>query len=292
LTKAGKVTAPYPKVAKKRRASIVACSDVVKKVKLSDESIPVVAKRSLPIPADVNTGANDVGEVASVDDLLAGCDTTIDECVLNEMFIGEDSLDSLISTDSDVADYFSAGDAPASDGDDDANREQNDVAGVIIKKEVIDDEVQFVRNVSTWENKTEDRLWASEAKVGDLQSEVSKGRQNLAVSKAGENHLIAKCEQLKRDRSMLKKVAKKIEIRMNASDKKYADLVASMEKYENHPVLRVKKAAGLAIAKTECKDVSCEFSAMKSAICEKNCALRKLEASNKRWDAAQKVKDN
>ena len=153
LTKAGRVTAPYPKVAKKRRASIVVCSDVVKKVKLSNESIPVVAKRSLPIPADVNTVANDVGEVASVDDLLAGCDTTIDECVLNEMFIGEDSLDSLISTDSDVADYFSAGETPASDGvgDEDANREQNDVAGVVIKKEVIEDKVQFVRNVSSWE---------------------------------------------------------------------------------------------------------------------------------------------
>ena len=91
---------------------------------------------------------------------------------------------------------------------------------------------------------------------------------------------------------MLKKVAKKIEIRMNDSDKKYADLVASMEKYENHPVLRVKKEAGLAIAKAECKDVSCELSALKGAIGEKNRALRKLEAANQRWDAAQKVKDN
>ena len=62
--------------------------------------------------------------------------------------------------------------------------------------------MQFVRNVSSWEKQTEERLWASETKVGDLQSEVSKGRQNLAVSKAGEDHLTAKCEQLKRDLSM------------------------------------------------------------------------------------------
>ena len=89
------------------------------------------------------------------------------------------------------------------------------------------------------------RLEASEAKVGSLESEVSKGRQNLAVSKAGETYLIAKCEKLRRDRSRLKRVARKCEIRMDDGDKKYADLVDSMKKYGNHPVLRMKRKQAL-----------------------------------------------
>ena len=179
LTKAGKVTAPYPKVAKKRRALIVACNVVVKKVKLSDESVPIVAKRSLPIPVDVNTGVNDVGEVASVEELLAGFDTSIDECLLKEMFPGEDSLDSLISG-GDVADYFSAEDTPASD--DDAIHEQNDVASVRIKEEIVDDEVQFFKYSSQSDRETEGKLEVSQARVGSLENEVTKGLQNLEVS--------------------------------------------------------------------------------------------------------------
>ena len=65
-------------------------------------------------------------------------DTSIDDFSLTEMFPGEDSLDSLFSG-GDVADYFSAEDTPASGGDDDANHEQNDVASIRIKKEIVDD---------------------------------------------------------------------------------------------------------------------------------------------------------
>ena len=107
LTKEGRVIAPYPKVAKKRRVEVAAANGVEKRMKFSEKTAePIVAVRSLPLPVDVNEGVDDVVEAASVEELLAGLDTSIDDFTLTEMFQGEDSLDTLISG-GDVDDYFS-----------------------------------------------------------------------------------------------------------------------------------------------------------------------------------------
>ena len=83
LTKAGRALAPYPKVPKKRRAEAAAATVVEKRIKLSEElAEPVVAIRSLPLPVDVNAGVDDVVEAASVEELLAGFDTSIDDFTL------------------------------------------------------------------------------------------------------------------------------------------------------------------------------------------------------------------
>ena len=78
LSKADKTSAPYPKVAKKRRGSIVSRNGE-KKVALSGSpaeiptaSTHVVAKRSLPIPVDVQPDLGISFEAATIDELLEG----------------------------------------------------------------------------------------------------------------------------------------------------------------------------------------------------------------------------
>ena len=78
LSKADKISVPYPKVAKKRRGSIVSRNGE-KKVALSGSpaGIPtapthVVAKRSLPIPVDVQPDLGTSFEAATIDELLEG----------------------------------------------------------------------------------------------------------------------------------------------------------------------------------------------------------------------------
>ena len=78
LSKADKTSTPYPKVAKKRRGSIISRNGE-KKVALSGSpaGIPttpthVVAKRSLPIPVDVQPDLGTPFELATIDELLEG----------------------------------------------------------------------------------------------------------------------------------------------------------------------------------------------------------------------------
>ena len=98
LTKAGCVITPYPKVRKKRRAEVVADNVVEKRMKLSEKTAqPIVAIRSLPLPIVVTEGVDDVVEAASIEELLAGMDASVDDITLSEMFLGEDSLDTVIS---------------------------------------------------------------------------------------------------------------------------------------------------------------------------------------------------
>ena len=251
LTKAGCVITPYPKVPKKRRAEAAAATVVEKRIKLSEElAEPVVAIRSLPLPVDVNAGVDDVVEAASIEELLAGMDTSVDDITLTEMFLGEDSLDTIISG-GDVDNYFSTEDTPASG---DANHVENDVAGVSIKEEVVDDEVQFIKFWSQGDRETEERLVVSEARVGSLEVEVSRGLEDLDALKAEGmeciSSLTAKCAGLKKEHEELKRVALGCETRLEESDKRYEKLVESMRKPGNHPM---KREVRLDKAKADCK---------------------------------------
>ena len=62
-------------------------------MKLSEKTAePIVAMRSV----DVNVGLDDVA-AASIEELLAGMDASVDDVTLTEMFLGDDSLDTVIS---------------------------------------------------------------------------------------------------------------------------------------------------------------------------------------------------
>ena len=217
LKKAGHAITSY---APKRRAEVIADGVVKKKMKLSEKTAePMVAVRSVPIPVDVNKGVDE--GAATIKELLAGMNDDVDDITLTEMLAGEDSLDTVISG-SDVDNFFdSTEDTPASD---DANHVEIDVTEISIKEEV-DDDLQFVKYLSKSERETEERLVFSEAMVGSLEDEVSRGRENLDALKAERevyiSSLTAKCEGLKKEHEELKKLALGCETRLEDSDQRY-----------------------------------------------------------------------
>ena len=181
---------------------------------------------------------------------------------------------------------FSAEDTP------DANHVENDVASVSIKEEVVDDEVQFIRFWSQGDRETEEKLEVSEARVGSLEVEVSKGLENLDALKAAKRALTAKCAVLKKEHKELKRVALGCEIRLEDGDKRYAQLVDSLKQPGNHPLLRMKREASLVKAKADCKQFSGDLSVIKVVIGEKEEQFKKLDAVNKKLYVAQKVEDS
>ena len=60
------------------------------------------------------------------------------------------------------------------------------------------------------------------------------------------------------------------EIRLEDGDKRYAQLVDSLKKPGNHPLLRMKREASLVKAKADCKQFGDDLSVIKVVIGEKN----------------------
>ena len=246
-----------------------------------------MAVRSVPIPVDVNKGVDE--GAATIEELLAGMNDDVDDITLTEMLAGEDSLDTVISG-SDVDNFFdSTEDTPASD---DANHVEIDVTEISIKEEV-DDDLQFVKYLSKSERETEERLVFSEAMVGSLEDEVSRGCENLDALKAERevyiSSLTAKCEGLKKEQEELKKLALGCETRLEDSDQRYQKLVESLSKSGNHPR---KREVRLDKAKADHKQVNGDLEIVKIVIAEKETQFKRLDALNKNLSVAWKVKNS
>ena len=116
--------------------------------------------------------------------------------------------------------------------DDYVGQEQAAVPGMIIKQE-LDDEIQVVKVVTPGEKASQRLLAASEAKVGVLESELSKGIEAFKIQKAeGLEYLRmtkAASVTLKEEHGRYKRIAHSLETRLHASDKKLEKLTKSLK---------------------------------------------------------------
>jgi hypothetical protein len=181
-------------------------------------------------------------------------------------FLGDDSsLDSPIL--SDVENYFSSEEndtahasvstvdtedasfsvsSPGDEGDhtsgdtDYTDQEQAAVSGVVIKQELVeDDEIQIVKEVTSGEKASQKLLAASEAKVGALENEVSKGIEAFNIHKAeGLDYLKmidTASATLKEEHGKYKRIAHSLETKLYASDKRFDKLTESLKELCYHP---------------------------------------------------------
>ena len=119
----------------------------------------------------------------------------------------------------------------------------------MIIKQVEVDEIQIVKEVTSGEKASQKLLAASEAKVGALENEVSKGIEAFNIHKAkGLEYLKiteAASATLKEEHGKYKRIAHSLETKLYASDKRYDKLTESLKESRYPPKQRSKMEAKL-----------------------------------------------